>query len=509
MEPETRGPEAYLRPLRRRWWLILAITLLATTATYLYSDRQPDRFVATTQLFIGPSDVDEVITGEASSQGSDRQIQNQAALIASRQVAEEASRRLKGAVSADELQENITVTPFSGSDVVGLEAEAGTAEGSAQIANTYAAAFAAVRRRTVLRDIERARAQLSDQLEGAAPADRRVLRQRLRRLQVLAADPPANARQIDPARAPGRATSPKPRRNAAFAFALALLLGAMLAYALDRLDPRVRRLEELEELMEPLPLLAALPQVPKPGDRPEDVPADMLEAVRTLRANLVLAGHDRRVETLLVTSALPGEGKSTLVRALSLVLAQAGVNVAVLDLDLRRPALARLYGLGAGVGAADVLAELSPVSDALQPIGAVTARVPVGVGAGADGGNGVGTPGGLGGSLSVMTAGTRHLNPAALLEPRRVRPLLDAVAADHEVVLVDSAPLLSVGDSVPLLELVDGVILVSALGKARRDALARVREIAGRAPTGRILGVAANAVPGKELGQGYGYSYQE
>ncbi len=191
------------------------------------------------------------------------------------------------------------------------------------------------------------------------------------------------------------------------------------------------------------------------------------ERFRMLRTNIRYFDVERPLRTLLVTSASPGEGKSTLLASLAVVMAQAGQKVALLDGDLRRPRLHRLFDVPLHGGLTESL---------------LTGRLD---------GNVQAVPEVAG--LSVLPAGPLPPNPAELLGSRRMRELLDDLAQQADVVLIDSPAVLAVTDAVVLAHMVDGVLLVVESGKTRRgmalEAIARLRQVRSN-----LIGVVLNRV---------------
>jgi Mrp family chromosome partitioning ATPase len=244
--------------------------------------------------------------------------------------------------------------------------------------------------------------------------------------------------------------------------------------------------------------------------QPQAVIAEPLrEPVRSLRTNLQLASLDRPLHTLLVTSAVAAEGKSTVVRNIALAYQEAGLRVAVVEADLRRPVLADFFKIRARPGLTDVLAGESEIGEALQGVsGSVALAQTVGEKVqSAVHTNGTSRQLKAAGSLTVLTSGPKPPNPPSVLAAARVRSLFDEIAQDYDIVLIDSAPLLAVSDAVPLLTQVDGVVLVGRLGSSRRETARRVMELLRRIPDANVLGIVANGMDKSELAAGYGYGY--
>ena len=202
------------------------------------------------------------------------------------------------------------------------------------------------------------------------------------------------------------------------------------------------------------------------------------EAYRSLRTSIQFAGLDHKCRTILVTSSTPGEGKSTTVANFGVVLAQTGSRVCLIDSDLRRPTLHRVFGLGNNRGLTSALLEALPFAEVAQ-----TTSMP---------------------GLSVLTSGPVPPNPAELVGSNRMRESLEAAVDQYDMILLDSPPLVSVSDAVALSAFTDGVVLVVQTGKVPHEVIRRAASQL-HAVKGRILGVVMNAVNLKR--DGYYYDY--
>lgn len=191
------------------------------------------------------------------------------------------------------------------------------------------------------------------------------------------------------------------------------------------------------------------------------------ESYRSLRTNIQLASVDGSHRSIVIASAGAGEGKTTTVANLGIVAAQAGSSVCLIDSDLRRPALHRLFGLNNTQGLTTSLVEDLPFVKLAQ-----LTRVP---------------------NLSVLTSGPLPPTPGGLVGSRRMRDLLQAASADFDLLLFDTPPLITVSDGVALSVHCDGVILVIQVGSVPHE---MIRRAAGQieAVKGRILGVLLNRV---------------
>ena len=190
------------------------------------------------------------------------------------------------------------------------------------------------------------------------------------------------------------------------------------------------------------------------------------EAYRTLRINIQFASLDQPHRILIVASASAGEGKTTTVANFGVVNAQSGLRVCVIDADLRRPALHRIFGLPNQRGLTTALLEDQPIVTLVQPT-----RIP---------------------NLSVLTSGPSAPNPAELVGSKRMRQLLEAATTDFDLLVCDTPPIVAVSDAVSLAAQCDGVIFVVKTGAVQHQVIKRTMAQI-EAVKGRILGVVLNS----------------
>jgi Mrp family chromosome partitioning ATPase len=299
---------------------------------------------------------------------------------------------------------------------------------------------------------------------------------------------------------------------------LSLVLAVSFAFGLERFDRRLKRPDEAEEAYG-LPLLAVLPHSAAPAPQEQGAAAlgaDLRESFRALRTSVELSHLDQPARTIVVTSGVRGEGKSTVVRNLALAFAEAGKRVAVVECDLRRPSLAEMFGQDHGAGLTEVLSGEKRLDDTILR---ARARLPAtnsvfgaaGSVAASNGGSGAQADESIG-IVTLLLSGATPANPPRVLSSTRALEVLDEIAASHDVTIIDSAPLLSVTDSVPLLRYADSIILVGRLSYTTRDTAKRLTAFLKRVPDTHIVGVVANDLMRLEsLGYGYGaeYGYEE
>jgi len=319
------------------------------------------------------------------------------------------------------------------------------------------------------------------------------LLQRSKENDVIMASKPNNISVVDYAITPEGPIGPNRTRTVFVALFLALGLGVGFALLLEYLDDTVHSTEEVERLLH-LPALAVIPAVlgkngkrrllagpgalqkrnGNPGDNPEllmnvDGRSPLAESYRHLRTSVLLSTAGRAPRSLLVTSSLPGEGKTTTAVNTAVSLAQTGASVVIIDADMRRPRLRSIFGLSDRAGLSSILS--SELSEA--ELLAMVSQVPNG--------------------LQVLTAGPIPPNPAELLGSDQMRRLMIILQSKFNHVVVDSPPVSSFTDGVLISSMVDGVLLVVHGGKSSRHVVKRSRQLLQDVGA-KIFGVVLNNV---------------
>lgn len=529
-EQEVLDLHSYLRPVWRRKWIILAIVVVATAATYFISSRQPKTYVASTSLYLqSPDPTLDVAANGSPSPLSSEQIADVAQLVLAQPVTQAVAQQLGMPVAS---AGSVTATPAAGTDFITISATSRSAVLAARLANTYASTYVQSRKQAVKADATRDLAAAQGTL-ASLPSnpkslsdlnERQTLLQQIQSYNEIALNPSGGASQINPATPPDLPASPKPTRDAIFGGVVGLVLALIVAFCLELLDRRLARVSTVASIYG-RPVLAVLSHVSNPtpmlnGQRPT-VPPEFVEELRSLTVMLRLGSKLEPPRTIMVTSALPKEGKSTVVRDLALVYAESGDHVLVIDGDLRRPSMERLFGVSAELGLTQILLGHASLSDA-----AVRAIVPSPVadastngsaseaslnGAGAPSSlNGAGAPSSNGGdprlrgSVDVLLHGESIDNPLALQFSLGMVALLEEASKAYDIVIVDTPPVLTVADTVPLLELVDCVLLVARLGQTTRHAARRFNDLMDRLPDVTFSGVVVNDRREQFDDEGYG-----
>jgi capsular exopolysaccharide synthesis family protein len=279
--------------------------------------------------------------------------------------------------------------------------------------------------------------------------------------ELAAGESSGDGQVVSAATVPTKPVKPKTVEYAVLAGILGLVLGIGLAMMLEFFDDGIRTKEDAERVAEQRPVLALIPEMPDWRDEhthylvskssPSSVPA---EAYRSLRTAIQFLGLDRSIKTVQVTSPSTGEGKTTTVANLAVVMAQAGRRVVVVSCDLRRPRLHEFFNMSNQVGFTSVLLGESSLQDALQSV--------------------PGLP-----NLYVLASGQIPPNPSELLSGRRAGELLATLAQNADIVLIDSPPVLPVTDASVLAGHSDAVFMVVAAGISTRSQVARALETLG------------------------------
>jgi capsular exopolysaccharide synthesis family protein len=290
---------------------------------------------------------------------------------------------------------------------------------------------------------------------------------------------------------------------------LGLIFGFGLAVLLDRLDRRVREPHEAGDLLgrPVLGLVHESSELKRLAEPFSELPVPDADAFRSIRANLRYFNVDEEINSVLVTSPLPGDGKSTVAWHLAGAAANAGERVLLIEADLRRPNLARgISPARPEGGLSEVLSEqierfgqapldgMAMTQMLVEAVEAVPVTVPP---------NGDTAP-----SMDVLFAGTLPPNPSDLIESERMAELIRLAGELYDFVVIDTPPTSLVADAVPLVKQVDGVVVVVRLAKSTKHSIDRLREQLEnlRAPT---LGVVANSVSVRNVGYGRTYYGRE
>jgi succinoglycan biosynthesis transport protein ExoP len=518
----------YLRIMRRRKWIIALLPVTAAVAAYVASASRAPVYRATAQVLVLPTNIAAELQNLAPNLllSDPNYLTTQAEIARSPELARTvaATAGVPGETAAEFLGQS-TASTQAETNKVELSVSSAIRSDAVRLVNTYANEYTNYRGELYGKPIEKAlrknaaridamREQSQSQSNNSAfQARYQDALQERDNLQTFGQQLAHNA-SVWSLATDAPKVSPRPRRDAILGGLLGLVLGVGLAFFADALDKRVRSEQEIEGILG-IPLLG---RVPRPTRRlrtanhlvmleePTNVHA---QTFRRLRTSLEFVNFEQRAKMIMVTSALPREGKSTTVSNLAVALARAGRDVAIADHDLRRPFLHTFFATGSDHGFTDVVVNRVTLDRAIRqialPSGGHLAPAPsVNGRPAAAGGGSTNGRAGLESVLSVLPAGS--IPPAAdeFLESQGVSAVLAELSERYDVVLLDTPPLLAVGDVMTLSTKVDAIVVVTRLGIHRRQLEELSRQLHNcRAP---VLGfVLTGASHGDSYSYGYGY----
>ena len=446
----------FILVLRKSWALILVLMLASTGVSAAWSLSRTPEYRATTRLFVS------VRTGDSSAgeltQGSNyarQAVASYISVVSSSIVMDRVASQLDIQKSSQDLAKQVTAESPAETVLIDINVVDPDPESAQQIANTTSVVFSDV---------------VSNQLE-ASDSDG------MSRVQVEV---------IEPARLPEFPVSPDVKRDLFLGLLIGLGLGVAIAVLRSELDTRVRTKEDITAITK-LPIVGAIAKDLDSEKRPiialEDPKNPLVESYRALRTNLRYLDVENDQRSIVLTSAGPGEGKSTTAVNLAIVMADAGARVVLIDADLRKPKVAMMLGIEGSVGLSDLLIARVNLEDALQQWGRK--------------------------QLFVLPSGRIPPNPSELLGSSAMGKILETLSAHFDYIIIDSPPALAVTDAAILSTRTGGAVVVSAAGKTRKAELEDAFETLENVD-GHVLGVVATMVPTKgPNAYNYGaYSYK-
>jgi capsular exopolysaccharide synthesis family protein len=443
-----------LAALRAAWWLSVAGLIVGAGSALLLSLLQTPLYTSTTQLFVSTRDsasTSEVFQG---SQFSQQRVASYARLLMGEELASRVVQRLDLETSPRELRSTISATAVTDTVLIDVAVTHASPEQAQRIAEAVGEEFI----------------DFVSDLEDTAAGGPSLVRVTVTNTPEVAAEP----------------SSPMTVRNVALGAVVGLLGGAGLAVLRARLDRTVKDQEETAAVAG-APVIGTVlrdPSLDKQHTIDRVGNSRTAEDYRQLRNNLQFLSVDEPPKVIMVSSALPSEGKTTVVINLALALTDANRKVVVVEADLRRPKVTRYLGLVGGVGLTNVLTGSAQLEEVVQRYG--------------------------NGDMSVIAAGPIPPNPGELLASSHMAALIDKLRGEHDYVIVDAPPLLPVADSSGLAVHMDGVLLSVRYGTTRKDQLQQAAATLERVGA-KLLGVILNIVPPKAQAAsayGYGYSYE-
>ncbi|MEA5523436.1 GumC family protein [Nodularia spumigena] len=330
----------------------------------------------------------------------------------------------------------------------------------------------------ILPKLEQQQLQLQRQLQVARTTYEQMLR-RLQEVQVAENQNVGNARIVSQALLPEKSVSPRINLNLALGGFLGILLAVGSALLLDALDKSVQTAAEAEQLLD-YPLLGKIPKMIR-DDNTSELPllnnpySSVNTAFEMLQINLGFTISDKELKVIVVSSCLPGEGKSFVAANLAVATAQMGRRVLLIDADMRRPRQQEVWQVRNLMGLSNVLAGQTNLAQSSQE-----ALV----------------------NLDLLTAGTIPPNPAALLDSQRMHELVQQASQDYDCVIIDTPPLTFIADASIIGKMADGILLVARPGIVNSDAIRTTKALLKNSRLS-VLGMVVNAISGDS---GYYYN---
>src|SRR4051794_2595038 len=444
---------SYLRILRLHSRTIVACFLVAVGAAAAISALTTPIYRAKATLFISTPDSSGVAGAYTGSLFTQQRVKSYVNFVSSPKIAQTVIDDLGLPISAGALASKVSASAPLDTSLINISVTDPSPKRAQQLAQGVADAFS----------------KLATQLETAPGAPSNV------KITV-----------VRPAEVPGGPIKPRTKLNLALGALMGLAVGIGYSVLRDTIDTRIKSVDALNE-SSGVSTLAAIAYDDGASDKPlivQDRPrAPRAEAFRQLRTNLQFIDVDNPPRSIVVTSSVPGEGKTTTACNLAITLSQAGVDTVLIEADLRRPRVGDYLGIETAVGLTDVLIGEVSLDDVIQPWGTT-------------------------GKISALPAGTIPPNPSELLASRQMADLLERLSNDR-LVIIDAPPLLPVTDAAVLTASASGAILVVRAGSTRKEQVKHaVENLQGVG--GRLFGTVYNMAPTKgpdAYGYGYGYGY--
>jgi len=503
-----------------KWlWLIVLATVVAATFSWLAAKDQPPIYETSTTLMIGQT-IEKVDPNYSDFYTSERLAQTYSELIKREPILKATARALGFEDQWRSLQSQVAVNLVAGTQLMEITVTDTDPQRAKLIADQLANQLLDITQASRPQDENRAfiqqqSASLPPKIEAAQQEIQKLeadlseafsarqiqdIQTRINTLegqindwqatfaqyQLLLGDTGVNVLTvIEEAAVPTTPIGPQRLMQVALAAAIGLILAVGAAFLIEYLDDSLKSPDEVTKTLG-LTTLGGITRIS--GDNPPDKlitvrhpKSPISEAYRVMRTNLQFSSLDRPLRSLVVTSPNPIEGKSTTLANLGVVMAQAGKSVVLVDSDLRRPMLHKIFQVSNKEGLTTVLLEEEPLLDGrLQETGIE--------------------------NLRLLTSGPLPPNPSELLGSQKMRTLIERLEAEADVVVFDTPPALPVTDAVVLATQTDGVLLVAEAGKTRRSAaLGAVENM--RQVGANVLGAVLNRLSPRRSGSYYYYYY--
>jgi Mrp family chromosome partitioning ATPase len=514
-QPAQSRLSEYVDVVRRRKLTVVQAMVLIPTLAVVFALREHPRYNASANVLLSRQSLAASLSGIQDPnvyQQADRLAQTEADVAESPTVAQRTlkSLGLKTRTVPGLLGET-SITPQTNADLLVFSVTDSVRDLATKLVNEYARQYTIYRRQLDTSAIVAARRDVEQRISQLAAAGQtrsslyNSLVDKDEQLSTMETLQTGSAVVVRPALG-ARQVAPRPQRDGLLGLALGIVIGLALAFLWETLDTRVRGGDTIAERLG-VPLLARIPRLPKrirqeDGLSMLDEPtSSSSEAYRMLRANVEFVAEQKGLRTILVTSAVAGEGKSTTAANLAVALARVGKRVVLVDLDFRRPALHRFFNLNGGPGLTHVAIGRARMDEALVRIPLLNGHHTNGNGALRPYTGEERRP--AHGALSVLGTGALPPDPGEFVASRGLRRVLSDLAQTADVVLVDAPPLLGIGDTLAASDAVDALLVVGRPDKLRRPMLDEMRRVLDRCAA-PALGFVLTAV---DVESGYEYGY--
>jgi capsular exopolysaccharide synthesis family protein len=407
---------AYLRAIRKSWWVVVVCVIVGALGGYVYSKAQTPLYACKLTFYVGtPALTGPTANADATNQFAQDRATSYAALVSSDRLAQEVIDQDGIPLEARQLSREITASAQLNTILIDVTVTDPSRAQALKIGGAIGDLF------PVLVD------ELDQNTAGASPVS----------LEVVSGPSASNA-----------PVSPLTRVNTLLGIAIGLLIGVGLAISRELLDVTVRSADALAEVTD-APLLGSIAYDSTVRTQPLVVQdatySTRAETLRQLRTNLQFIDAARPARVLVITSAVAGEGKSLVAVNLSLVTAETGRKVLVIEADMRKPRISELLGLDGSVGLSTVLAGQADFDSVVQRWGTT--------------------------GMDVLSSGLLPPNPSELLDGPRMGRLLEALRERYDLVVIDAPPLVPVTDGAIVAAKADGAVMVIRHGRTRRGHL--------------------------------------
>lgn len=503
-ETPTLNLREYFAVIKNRKWSLLIVTILVCGIALAVSFRQTPLYRAEAKVLV------KSVPLRGASFGSIPNLETERELVASQPVTNRVDNKLGGPNTTGHLEVTVAVE----TEVLIIDFIDPNPVEAKQRSETYADEYLRFRRQQVVNDLLASSQSIQDQIQNlnvqldklnqklrattnptklltlqaqvnSATGQIAILQQQLTQLT-----PPERlevGQVVEHSNVPASPFSPNHVLNGLLGLFAGLGLGIATVFVRERLDDRLKGKADLEERVE-APVLAVVPQLPhwRRGKQTllisrEQPKSAASEAFRTLRTGVLFAAGQRKIKTLLVTSAQAGEGKTATTANLGFVLAQANKRVILLSADLRKPRISRFFGLHNRPGLTEVFSGRATLTQALHNPGIK--------------------------NLRVLASGAIPANPAELLGSDKMKDVLEELRRAADFILIDGPPVLALADAITLAPLADGVLFIADAENTSRSAVSHARSQLDQV-NARIIGTVLNNFnPARASAYQYHYRY--